>query len=400
MVKNSAIVTIFLLCSTALSGCLSDDSDSRPGFTWPERININCESPDDLDFDCQVYLENFDIPVSAVEHPLLEEIWIVDLMGSISSWDGEEVRQVANLSDVICRCENEQGLFGLAFDEDFEESGAVLLSYIENGTCDGPNQSNLILAEAIVENGTIDAGTIRVLREIEQPYRNHNGGHILHIGNHQYLWGVGDGGSAMDPFGHGQNKSTPLGAIHLFQYSNGTVQPVLENTEGDPYILHHGLRNPWRFDVDSFDRLWIADVGQYCYEEVNVVPLMNSSNFGWALREGFHEFDNERGCFEEITPSPEGMIDPVIEYGHQGGNCSVTGGYWMDWGPEKLRDGYLYGDFCSGSIWIAKNVDGEWVAENVANVGTQIVGFGKGLNDELLIFSWGGTIYQMSWSPV
>ena len=72
----------------------------------------------------------------------------------------------------------------------------------------------------------------------------------------------------------------------------------------------------------------------------------------------------------------------------------------MDWGPEKLRDGYLYGDFCSGSIWIAKNVDGEWVAENVANVGTLIVGFGKGLNDELLIFSWGGTIYQMSWTPV
>lgn len=400
MVKTSAIVTIFLLCSTALSGCLSDDGDSRPGFTWPDRVDIDCESPNDLGFDCQVYLENFDIPVSAVEHPLLEEIWIVDLFGGISSWDGEEVRQVANLSDIICLCENEQGLFGMAFDEDFEETGAVLLSYIENGTCDGPNQSNLILAEAIVENGTIDSDTIRVLREIEQPYRNHNGGHILHIGNQQYLWGVGDGGSAMDPFGHAQNTSTPLGAIHIFQYSNGTVQPVLQNTEGDPYILHHGLRNPWRFDVDSFDRLWIADVGQYCYEEINMVQLMNSSNFGWALREGFHEFDNNRGCFEEITPAPEGIVNPVIEYGHQGENCSVTGGYWMDWGPEKLRDGYLYGDFCSGSIWIAKNVDGEWVAENVANVGTLIVGFGKGLNGELLIFSWGGTIYQMSWTPV
>ena len=206
----------------------------------------------------------------------------------------------------------------------------MLLSYIENGTCDGPNESNLILAEVIVENGTIDSNSIRVLREIEQPYRNHNGGHLMHIGNHQYLWGVGDGGSAMDPYGHGQNKSTPLGAIHLMQYENGSIEPVLQDTDGDPYILHHGLRNPWRFDVDPLNQIWIADVGQYCYEEINVVPLMDPSNFGWVLREGMHQFDDNRGCFDEITPAPEGIVDPVLEYGHQGGNCSVTGGFWMD----------------------------------------------------------------------
>ena len=389
------IITLLLLTST-LSGCLSDDESS--GFSWPERLDINCDSANEDDQNCQVYLEGFDIPVRTVEHPLLEQIWIVDLVGTISSWDGQSLQEVANLTDVVCRCENEQGLFGLAFDEDFAQTGAVLLSYIENGTCDGPNESGLILAEAIVENGTINASSIRVLREIEQPYRNHNGGHIMHIGNHQYLWGVGDGGSAMDPYGHGQNKSTPLGSIHLMQYENGSIEPVLQDTEGDPYILHHGLRNPWRFDVDPLNQIWIADVGQYCYEEINVVPLMDASNFGWALREGMHQFDDNRGCFDEITPAPEGIVDPVIEYGHQGGNCSVTGGFWMDWGPEKLRDGYLYGDFCSGTIWIAKNVSGDWVAENVANAGTQIVGFGKGLNDELLIFSWGGTIYHISWT--
>ena len=395
--KNRVHIITLLLLTSTLSGCLSDDESS--GFSWPERLDINCDSAEESDQNCQVYLEGFDIPVRTVKHPLLEEIWIVDLAGTISSWDGQSLQQVANLTDVVCRCENEQGLFGLAFDEDFAETGAVLLSYIENGTCDGPNESNLILAEVIVENGTIDSSSIRVLREIEQPYRNHNGGHLMHIGNHQYLWGVGDGGSAMDPYGHGQNKSTPLGAIHLMQYENGSIEPVLQDTDGDPYILHHGLRNPWRFDVDPLNQIWIADVGQYCYEEINVVPLMDASNFGWALREGMHQFDDNRGCFDEITPAPEGIVDPVLEYGHQGGNCSVTGGFWMDWGPEKLRDGYLYGDFCSGSIWIAKNISGEWVAENVANAGTLIVGFGKGLNDELLIFSWGGTIYHISWSP-
>ena len=395
--KNRVHIITLLLLTSTLSGCLSDDEGT--GFSWPERLDINCDSSEESDQNCQVYLDGFDTPVRTVKHPLLEEIWIVDLAGTISSWDGQSLQQVANLTDVVCRCENEQGLFGLAFDEDFAETGAVLLSYIENGTCDGPNESNLILAEVIVENGTIDSNSIRVLREIEQPYRNHNGGHLMHIGNHQYLWGVGDGGSAMDPYGHGQNKSTPLGAIHLMQYKNGSIEPVLQDTDGDPYILHHGLRNPWRFDVDPLNQIWIADVGQYCYEEINVVPLMDPSNFGWVLREGMHQFDDNRGCFDEITPAPEGIVDPVLEYGHQGGNCSVTGGFWMDWGPEKLRDGYLYGDFCSGSIWIAKNISGEWVAENVANAGTLIVGFGKGLNDELLIFSWGGTIYHISWSP-
>ena len=123
---------------------------------------------------------------------------------------------------------------------------------------------------------------------------------------------------------------------------------------------------------------------------------MNASNFGWAIREGFHDFDENRGCFEEITPTPDGMVDPVIEYGHQNGNCSVTGGFWMDWGPESLRGGYLYGDFCSGSIWIAKNTNGVWTPQYITNVGTLIVGFGQGLDDELLIFSWSGAVYQIS----
>jgi hypothetical protein len=392
--KTSVLATILLLFTTSLSGCLS--SDEKSGFQWPERLDVECETSANSDLDCQLYIEGFEIPVLSAKHPLLNELWIVDLSGVISAWDGESLREVANLSDVVCRCENEQGLFGLAFDEDFAQTGAVLLSYIENGTCDGPNQSSLILADAIVENGTLNASSIQVLREIEQPYRNHNGGHILHIGNNQYLWGVGDGGSAMDPMGHGQNTSTPLGAIHLMQYSNGSVRTVLENSDSDTFILHHGLRNPWRFDVDSQNRLWIADVGQYCYEEINVVPLMNASNFGWAIREGFHDFDENRGCFEEITPTPDGMVDPVIEYGHQNGNCSVTGGFWMDWGPESLRGGYLYGDFCSGSIWIAKNTNGVWTPQYITNVGTLIVGFGQGLDDELLIFSWSGAVYQIS----
>ncbi len=74
----------------------------------------------------------------------------------------------------------------------------------------------------------------------------------------------------------------------------------------------------------------------------------------------------------------------------------MTGGQWMDWGPSSLRDGYLYGDFCSGSVWLISESNGEWVSQDVATLGTMIVGFGPGLNGELLIFSWAGTIYNLS----
>ena len=143
-------------------------------------------------------------------------------------------------------------------------------------------------------------------------------------------------------------------------------------------------------------RLWIADVGQYCFEEINMVNLLEESNFGWSVREGMHDFDKESNCDQPASNPPENMTDPILEYSHENGNCSVTGGYWMDWGPESFQGSYLYGDFCSGTIWTAKQIDGSWVGEELTTVGTMIVGFGRGLNDELLVFSWSGSIYQLS----
>lgn len=398
--KNNCFILVFLLLSASLAGCLGEDQEEAPRFTWPEQLNISCDVSENEDLGCDIYLDGFETPVVTVKHPILDEIWIVDLQGTITSWDGNQIRQVANLSTVISTCHYEQGLLGMTFDEDFANTGVVLLSYVENivSDCDEP-ATPATLAEAVVVDGVIDPASVRVLIQVEKSNRNHNGGHVIGIGNHHYLWSIGDGGGSEDPYGNGQNSSTRLGAILLLEYSNGTVQPVLNNTSGDDYVLHHGLRNPWRFDVDPENRLWIADVGQYCYEEINVVPLMNQSNFGWSVREGLHNFDSEDDCDSEPDQPLEGMVDPVIEYNHANGNCSVTGGQWMDWGPQSLQGGYLYGDFCSGAIWLAKESGSNWVAEDVATIGTQIVGFGQGLNDELLIFSWGGTIYQMTENP-
>ena len=163
------------------------------------------------------------------------------------------------------------------------------------------------------------------------------------------------------------------------------------------YVLHYGLRNPWKFDIDNSGQLWIADVGQYCYEEINLVPIFDQTNFGWSQREGMHNYDPSDDCTSAATtPDDSNLTDPIVEYAHTGGNCSITGGFWMDWGPNSLQGGYIYGDFCTGAIWKISQNNGNWEANFITSVGTYITGFGQGINDELLIFSWTGAIYSLA----
>ena len=161
---------------------------------------------------------------------------------------------------------------------------------------------------------------------------------ILNAGNGYYLWGVGDGGGSNDPDNNGQNESSPLSSIHYFKYDGTSISPVMFNSDGSStYILHKGLRNPWKFDVDNENRLWIADVGQYCYEEVNVGNLFDQSNFGWSTREGMHNYDPSDDCTSPPSPLDDNnLTDPVTEYPHYGGNCSIIGGFWVDKGPESF----------------------------------------------------------------
>ena len=291
----------------------------------------------------------------------------------------------------------EQGLLGLSLDSNFVETKVVLLSYVEDGACEGENQSDLVLASSkIGEDGRIEMDSVTVLKRVEQPYRNHNGGFLLHVGNGSYLWGIGDGGSANDPHSNGQDSSSALGTIQLFEFRNNEIKSILDNSTGDPFVLHYGLRNPWRFDIGVNGDLWIADVGQNCWEEINLVTLDMRSNLGWGDREGFQEFYEGVSCTDEIQESDQSLTDPVLTYPHENGNCSVTGGYWMDWGPEVLRNGYLYADFCTGSIWILEEFEGEWTESYVGNSGGMIVGFGEGLNGEVIVFHWTGDIVKIS----
>ncbi len=397
--KAYSFVLICLLIFPSITGCFGSNVDDteeeeETGFSWPENERPECTLSDEINFQCYGYLIGFTTPVQTLTNPVDGNLWIVDLEGKISSWDSQDLVSIVDMSDMVSNCHNEQGLLSMAFTDDFVESKKVLLSFVKSGPCE--NVSPLIIAEATVMDGEIQKDSINTLLQIEQVLRNHNGGYLLPVGGHQYLLGVGDGGGSNDPESNSQNTSSQLGAMLLFSYSNSTISPVVNNNESDPYILHHGLRNPWRFDLHPAGGLLIADVGQNCYEELNYIPVFsNSTNFGWSEREGMHYFEAGSECDQPVTDSPENMTDPVLEYDHEEGKCSITGGEWMDWGNEAFRDGYLYGDFCSGTIWLAKQTVDGWESELIVDTDVFIVGFGRGLNDELLLFSWSGEIFLL-----
>ena len=401
--RNKAVFLAFFLLSSLSAGCLGEPEEEKSRFSWPENQDVGCGLSSEAQLNCTKYLDGFQTPVQVIDSPDGKAIWIVDLSGHIKSWDGAELKEVANFSADVSNCHNEQGLLGMEFTDDFYTTGTVLLSFVKTGPCSSDYAASLILAEATVEGGSIENTSLRVLHEIEQPYRNHNGGSIQSVGENQYLWGIGDGGGSKDPFGHGQNKSNVYGTILLFEYSNQSIQPVLFDAEGnETYILHYGLRNPWKFDLDPTGGLWIADVGQYCYEEVSYIPNWNSSaNFGWSITEGLHEFDDDDEVCEDephdlYQESNSSITLPVMEYDHSGGNCSVTGGQFVDWGMSAVNGTYVFGDFCSGMIWSLEETNGEFKQNLVADTDIFLVGFGKGLNDELLMLSWSGQIYALT----
>ena len=400
----TAITLSLVILASALSGCFGDDDDdSKPGWQWPAKEDYGCNINESSGLICEPYGYFESTPILTLDNPLDDSIWFLTQDGIITKFSGDSTvnhlnnsssELVGDLSQIVSRCHNEQGLLGMTFTEEYVTNGRILLVYTENNTCEDAKDSNVVLAHATVTDDKINMDSIEVLIEVKKLNRNHNGGNVLSIGNNQYIWSIGDGGGSYDPYDNGQNKSSALGTIQLVNYVNGEIIPPENDSINKSNTLHYGLRNPFRMDVDPSGNLWIADVGQLCYEEVNMVPVLQSSNFGWSEREGFHDLSSEE-CYENMSAENLEFTDPIIEYSHEF-HCSIIGGFWMDWGPEVLRDGYIYGDFCSGMVWKISNTDGTWTTQEIGALGTMIVGFGKGINGELLVFSWPGQVFQLN----
>ena len=247
-------------------------------------------------------------------------------------------------------------------------------------------------------NTTVSPDSELVILEVEQPYANHNGGQIA-FGPDGYLYiGLGDGGSAGDPQGNGQDTSTLLGTILRIDVSEATAeQPYaippdnpFADGGGRPEIWAYGLRNPWRF---SFDRetgeLWAGDVGQNRWEEIDIIE--RGGNYGWNAMEGSHCFRPPSGC------ESKDFIPPVWEYPLEDDACSVIGGYvYRGAAIPWLTGVYVYGDFCTGQVFGLRYADGEVVEHKLlADTGLRIASFGQDNDGELYVLSQGEGIYRL-----
>lgn len=290
--------------------------------------------------------------------------------------------------------EGEMGLLGIDFHPKYAQNGYLYVYYINK-------QMQSILARFQLDKATglANPNSEKVLLTLQQPYSNHNGGQVA-FGPDGYLYfGLGDGGSAGDPSDYGQSKATWFGKIlrldvdHGDPYSVPASNPFTKEAGAKPEIWAWGLRNPWRF---SFDRtthdLYIADVGQGLYEEIDLQKANSKGgeNYGWRCYEGLHEF-NTTGCQKAET-----YTKPIIEYDHSNGRCSITGGYvYRGTRWPTLVGKYFYGDYCSGEVFYAQEVAGAWKATVAATDDGKITTFGQDSAGELYLTDHKGRLLRL-----
>ena len=271
-------------------------------------------------------------------------------------------------------CCGERGLLGLAFPPGYPVSAKVYVNYTDTAG------DTVVSRFAVGSNpNRADPASEEVLLTIDQPFANHNGGQLA-FGPDGYLYiGAGDGGSGGDPNNNAQNPLSLLGKLLRIDVNTGDASyrippsnPFTASPGHRPEIWALGLRNPWRFAFDSrTGDLFIADVGQNSYEEVNVQPASSrgGENYGWRVMEGLH-------CFNPDPCDPTGLVLPVVEYDHSLG-CSITGGQVYRGARWPRLDGvYLYGDYCSGRIWGLRRTAVGWEHQQLADTDLAISAFG------------------------
>ena len=283
----------------------------------------------------------------------------------------------------------ERGLLGLAFSPDYANSGELYLNYTD--TNGDTNVARFVAQDPASDTPAFSGPT--VVLKVAQPYSNHNGGCIVFEPGTQRLWvGMGDGGSGGDPKGNAQNQGSLLGKMLVLDFEKGPAPK--------PEIVQSGVRNPWRFSFDRENQdLWIGDVGQNEWEEIDFVELEQASdvNWGWNLWEGNHPYP------EGTKPSRSGYSFPITEYNHGSGQ-SVTGGYvYRGSDFPALVGTYVYGDFSAG--WIAglrrTTPEGAPLAEAkvrtlLPDSGIAPSSFGEDAGGELYVCDYGGALLRVT----
>jgi glucose/arabinose dehydrogenase len=306
-----------------------------------------------------------------------------------------------DLSGQVSLTGAEQGLLGLAFDPNYGSTGRFFVHYTD------PAGNTRVSSFQVSANPDVaEAGSEQVILTADQPYTNHNGGQLVFGPDGLLYLGLGDGGSEGDPQGRSQDLSDLLGSILRLDVTAGpsyTVppdNPFVGQAQARPEIWSYGLRNPWRF---SFDRatgdLYIADVGDTHFEEVDVSPAAGGAgkgaNYGWNLMEGNH-------CFNGGQCNRTGLALPAYEYTHSDG-CSIIGGYvYRGTAMPALQGLYFFADYCKGWVRSFRYADG--AATELTNwqsfqPGRSITSFGEDAAGELYLMVESGRVFKIVPEP-
>lgn len=326
-------------------------------------------------------------------------LFIVEQTGRIRIFDGSQMLAAPflDISGKISCCD-EEGLLGLAFHPNFDSNGFFFVNYT---TTSGGRKTRIERYSLSIDPNLADISSALTILEISQPFSNHNGGMIA-FGPDGFLYiGMGDGGSGGDPQNNGQNGNTLLGKLLRIDVDSDSSGRNYAIPPSNPFvgaidtldeIWAFGVRNPWRF---SFDRgtgdLYIADVGQGLIEEINVQlsQSLGGENYGWRLKEGTNCFIPSSGC-ESLTF----LTDPITQYTHVAGRCSITGGYvYRGCAIPDLAGTYFYADWCTQEIWSFR-YDGTAILDSTSRsaelgININVTSFGQDGKGELYVIGSG-----------
>ncbi len=318
-------------------------------------------------------------PIALLPRPGDDRLWVAERAGTI--WrlekrddgtlepDGDPVLDLTDLTTT----DSERGVLGMAFSPD----GAVL--YVSHTDADGDS----VVAVYDIVDHEIDPDSREVLLTQEQPYPNHNGGHVVTTSDATLWLGLGDGGASDDPENRAQDPDTLLGKL------------IRVDTTGDEEheVVASGLRNPWRFSFDADGSIWIADVGQNQVEEINHVASadLSDANFGWSGYEG------DQPYLEGDGRRPDDPTMPVFTYARDDGNCSITGGFtYVGDRIPSLRGSYLFTDYCNGRVRALTDAgDGELRSMELAVEVDRPISFGTDADGDAYVLSEAGPIVRL-----
>jgi glucose/arabinose dehydrogenase len=396
---------VLCLVAMAAAGCGGDDDDEGLSATTTTRptttsgdASASTAAPVPPLADVNVTLTEVaeaDAPMALVARAGTDTLYVAEREGRVRPLTGGSLGEpIVDISDEVVTAV-EQGLLDIEFSAD----GATL--YLHYSLA--PDGDTRVISYPVTGDA-VDTGGRRELLAVEQPFDNHNGGDI-EIGPDGYLYvALGDGGGGGDPEGNGQDTQALLGKILRIDpaattgddYGIPADNPFADGAAGAPEVWLYGARNPWRIDFDdATGDLWVADVGQNAFEEIDLLPAADGAgrgaNLGWNEMEGAHPFEG--------GTNPDGAVLPVFEYDRSEGGCSVTGGVvYRGSAIPALVGAYLFTDFCDGRLRAIRAAGGQTVDERTFDdvSGNALVSFGTDAAGEVYVVALDdGGIYRL-----